>query len=458
MRVTFDRGTLLVPAQPGDARLEGIDSLLWDPRVQAYRAPAFQYEALVTELQRRRCTILDEVRQDEGRPAASASLSLRPYQEAALAAWELGQRRGVVVLPTGSGKTRLALSIMARLGTSTLCLVPTRMLVEQWLREIASHYATPIGCLGDGRRDLRPVTVATFESAYRLMDQIGNRFELLILDEAHHFGVGLRDEALEMCVAPLRLGLTATPPRNEPAASRLAQLMGPVVFELGIGDLAGAYLSDFDILTMQLSLTVTERATYDALIRRFRDIHAVFLKEAGRNAPWAIFARWAARTREGRLALSGLRRARKLLAFTESKRKTLAQLLARHRDARVLVFTADNETAYAVARKHLIMPLTCDIGRPERETTLERFRRGELSALVSARVLNEGVDVPNADVAIIVGAAHGEREHVQRVGRLLRPGPNKRALVYELVMRGTIEVGQARRRNESLAPRIAAQY
>ncbi len=123
----------------------------------------------------------------------------------------------------------------------------------------------------------------------------------------------------------------------------------------------------------------------------------------------------------------------------------------------MLVFTADNEAAYAIARAHLIMPLTCDIGRPERDDALERFRRGEIRALVSARVLNEGIDVPDADVAVIVGGAFGEREHVQRVGRLLRPSEDKRAVVYELVTRDTIEVGQARRRRKGLVARRSAQ-
>jgi superfamily II DNA or RNA helicase len=120
---------------------------------------------------------------------------------------------------------------------------------------------------------------------------------------------------------------------------------------------------------------------------------------------------------------------------------------------RVLVFTADNEAAYAIANRHLIMPLTCDIGRRERDDVLARFRRAELSALVSARVLNEGLDVPEADVAIVVGGALGEREHVQRVGRTLRPGPGKRAVVYELVTRASIEARQARRRRAGLGAR-----
>ena len=128
----------------------------------------------------------------------------------------------------------------------------------------------------------------------------------------------------------------------------------------------------------------------------------------------------------------------------------MATLLARHRGSRILIFTADNAAAYAIAAEQLIMPMTCDISRSERERALSAFRRGELRALVSARVLNEGIDVPDADVAIIVGSALGEREHVQRVGRLLRPVPGKRALVYELVTLATSEVWRAAARRRAL--------
>jgi superfamily II DNA or RNA helicase len=163
------------------------------------------------------------------RPVQEAWLDvdLRPYQEAALSAWELGHRCGVVALPTGSGKTRLALAAMHRTRLSALCLVPTRVLLDQWVREISRVYRGAVGCYGDGVRQRAPLTVATFESAYRNMDQLGDRFDLLIVDEVHHFGSGLRDEALEMTVAEARLGLTATPPRDASAVARLAELMGP---------------------------------------------------------------------------------------------------------------------------------------------------------------------------------------------------------------------------------------
>jgi superfamily II DNA or RNA helicase len=115
-----------------------------------------------------------------------------------------------------------------------------------------------------------------------------------------------------------------------------------------------------------------------------------------------------------------------------------------------MVFVGDNETAYRVAREFLIMPLTCDIRRRERASVLERFRSGALRALVSARVLNEGIDVPDAEVGIVVAGRLGGREHVQRVGRVLRPAEHKSALVYELVVQRTAEVSQSARRVEGL--------
>ena len=97
------------------------------------------------------------------------------------------------------------------------------------------------------------------------------------------------------------------------------------------------------------------------------------------------------------------------------------------------------------------MPITCEISRRERNQALAAFRAGKLKALVSARVLNEGIDVPDADVAIIVGGTFGEREHVQRIGRLLRPVPGKRAVIYELVTLATTETRQAKERRRGLA-------
>lgn len=455
MHLVFDRGTLLLLDVPEHLDLSDLPGVLWDSRVKALRAPAHLHARLCEALAARGVAFADQAVRAADPVGPWDAPSLRPYQEAALWAWEQAGRRGVVVLPTGSGKTRLAVAAMARAAVPTLVLVPTRVLLAQWLQAIAPAHQGPVGCLGDGERSVRPVTVATFESAWRHMHELGDRFALLVVDEAHHFGGGLRDEALELCTAGARLGLTATPPVGA-AADRLSGLLGSNVFALSVGDLSGRYLAPFELVTLLLDLDPDEREAWQRATSLYRPLLRSFLRDHP-GADWRSFAVAAARTDGGRRALAAFRESRAMLAFPGAKRRALGAVLARHAAARILVFTSDNTTAYEVAREHLLMPITCDVSRAERAAALERFRSGELRALVSARVLNEGVDVPDADVAIVVGGTQGEREHVQRVGRLLRPREGKTATVYELVMRDTHEVVHARRRRAGLAPRRPAR-
>jgi superfamily II DNA or RNA helicase len=286
---------------------------------------------------------------------------------------------------------------MARTGQRTLCLVPTRALLHQWRDEIRRFYPGAVGCLGDGERDVQPITVSTFESAVRRMPKLGNQFGMLVVDEVHHFGAGIKDEALEMCTAALRLGLTATPPHDE-ALNRLDDLLGPVVYRSTVADLAGKWLSEFDLVVLRLTLSPEERARYASDYREFQEVNRRFRK-LHPGGTWQEFVRAASQSPEGRAALVAWRRSRRLLGYTEAKQKAVGQLLRQHRDSRVIVFTASNEAAYAIAREYLVMPITCEISRRERNQALAAFRAGALKALVSARVLNEGIDVPDADVA-----------------------------------------------------------
>jgi superfamily II DNA or RNA helicase len=447
----FDRGTITLSgcSEPEAAGLPGV---LWDPRVQVYRAPGHRYAALKAALTRSGRTIQDRVVCDNASPACTwEEVSLRSYQAAALSSWELSQARGLVVMPTGSGKTRLAVGAMARRGCRVLCLVPTRVLLEQWRTVLGSFYGGPIGQYGDGKRELEAVTVATFASAFHHMENLGNRFDLLVVDEAHHFGTGANDESLELCTAPARVGLTGTPPTSHLQRLRLEELIGPVVYRQRVSDLSGEYLAPLRIVTLLLDLAGDERREYAKEVAAYHPVVRQFFRYA-RTATWRDFQNAAIRTDEGRRALAAWRRSRKLVAFTEAKQEALARLLAEHQGNRLLVFTGDNDTAYRIAREHCIMPITRDVGRVERREALERFRTGEFGALVSAQVLNEGIDVPNADTAILVGGRLGTREYLQRVGRLLRPAPEKQALVYELLTRDTHEIRDSLRRRRELAP------
>ena len=232
-------------------------------------------------------------------------------------------------------------------------------------------------------------------------------------------------------MAPLRLGLTATaPPAGSAEAACLAERIGPTICEVEVMALVGTYLAELDVARMGVNLDDDEAEDYARSYAPFAELRAAFFR-ANPGTDWASCVRAIARTRHGRAAIHAHHHAVAVASFPRAKRLTLAALLARHAADKTLVFTARVDDAYAIALEHLVPIFASDTGRGERAETLARFRDGRYRTLVSARVLNEGIDVPDARVAIVVGGGLGPREHIQRVGRVLRPSPGKRALVYD---------------------------
>lgn len=445
MRIRFDRGTLVLEAEHDGEQPADIAGVAWDEERRAWRLPAEHHAVLLRELADAGVAVSDEL---GGHAAALTWVmpGLRWYQEVALARWLAAGARGVVALPTGAGKTLVAIAAIARLGVATLCLVPTRVLLDQWARALAVCTAQPIGRLGDGEHAVAPVTVATYASATSWAPRIGGRFGLVIVDEAHHVGAWCPTEVFEMLVAPARLGLSATPPDD---MAVLARHVGPVVYALTVEDLRGDGLAEHRLVSVPVALDPTERRRYRELRGRFARRYAAF-QRAMPDAAWREFVRDSSRTNEGRAALAAWREYRALLAYPDGKRAALREILGRHRGCRALVFTADNATAYAIARELLVMPITHEIRRSERSKALAGFRTGECPVLVSSQVLEEGFDVPDADVAIVVGGTGSPRRFVQRVGRVLRPRDGKCALIYELAVAETTEVADVARRHSGL--------
>lgn len=378
-------------------------------------------------------------------------LELRPYQSQAVDAWTACHRRGIVAIATGGGKTRIAIAALRASAVPTAVLCPTRALALAWVNELRRWCDEPVGLVGDGKSTVERVTVLTFESAYRHMKKLGARFELLIVDEVHHFGSGARAEAILDCPATARLGLTATaPPPGSEAAERLRAMIGPIVFELGHRDLTGTYLAPLRHGRVAVALDAAERAEYDRLSMPFRELARQFF-QMNRGADFVALSRQLARTPEGVRALRGRARAEALSSFPKGKRRRVRDLLELHRNDKTIVFTALADNAYQVAIDNLIPVITAETSTRERTDILARFQIGPLRAVATARVLNEGIDVPDARVAIIVSGMLGQREKVQRIGRVLRPQPGKEALVYELVTSDTSEARRAQRRSQDAA-------
>ena len=205
----FDCGTLVAPTLPDDARLHGLFQK--DTRTGVYRAPARHYRDAVLRLRELGEAYEDKARRFEPLDVALAQpIEPFPHQREALEAWKAAGGRGLVELPTGAGKTLLAVLAIAHIRRPTLVVVPTLDLMAQWQNVLGKHFATPVGLLGGGVSDRQPLTVTTYESAAMQTEFHGNRFGFLICDECHHLPAPSYRFIAEGSLAPYRLGLTAT--------------------------------------------------------------------------------------------------------------------------------------------------------------------------------------------------------------------------------------------------------
>jgi superfamily II DNA or RNA helicase len=451
--IRFASGTLEIGGLPAD--FTGLPpAVIWDPRSACHRAPAIAYADLLRALTRLKLAYEDTARRYQVLEAgARAHREPRPYQREALAAWRDQGARGVVVLPTGAGKTLVAELAIDDRRRSTLVVTPTLDLVRQWHDGLAATFGGRIGLVGGGDYELQPLTVTTYDSAYLHMEHLGSRFGLLVFDECHHLPGASYALSARFSLAPFRLGLTATPERGDGREGDLEALIGPTVYRKDIVELSGNYLADYETVRVTVDLSPAEREEYAAERAIYRDFIASEGIHMGSPSGWTDFLIRAARSEDGRRAFRAYRRQREIAFTAPAKLEYVERLLHQHRNDRVILFTQDNATVHLVSRRFLIPAITHHTKVRERSEILAAFAEGRYGALATSKVLNEGVDIPAANVAVVMSGSGSVREHVQRLGRILRPGKDKRAVLYELVADGTSEAYTSERRRDHVAYR-----
>ena len=459
LKLEFAAGTLLLREEAGTELLPGVFASLavHDERIgDAWRAAAYQY-APILRLAKQHGIEVD----DQARNYAPLNLRLHSpftpmeHQRKAMECWRAAQARGTVVMPTGSGKTYFAVRCIAAVNRPALVVAPTIDLMVQWAGVLKQFFQEEIGMLGGGSRNLQPLTVSTYDSAVLQMEFIGNRFGLIVFDECHHLPGQINRMAASMSIAPYRLGLTATPEREDDGEEVMAKLIGPVVFQTYIDELEGKVLAPYLTHRIRVELSETEQAEY----QQARKIYTGFVRRCQIDFSdpdgWGRFIALSARMPGGREAFSAYLRQRRIARCGRAKLEWVWKLLREHRGERILVFTADNDAAYEMGEAFCLPVLTHKTKAAERRDFLDRFRSGEYPVLLTSKVLNEGVDVPEASIGIVVSGSGSTREHVQRLGRILRAQNGKQAILYELVSEGTSEmrVSDRRRQNRAYGPR-----
>jgi len=381
--------------------------------------------------------------------ATQLALEPRPYQEEALQKWLAAGSKGVVVLPTGAGKTFVAAMAVHETGLKALAVVPTIDLLQQWRSALASALTLPIdeiGIFGGGEKDLQPITIITYDSAALYPRELRN-FGLLIFDECHHLPAPTYRLIAESAFTPLRLGLSATPERGDMTHTDLDELIGPEVYRRSPAELTeGRFLAQYREQRIDIALSSEDEARYNEQRRIFRSFlqrRRIVLRSPEDFQQKLIYM--SARDPEARAAMLAWREARNIAMNAPAKYGEIERLMRLHATDQMLLFSEYNSVVEEISRRFCIPNITYKTPAEERRTILDRFRSGQYTKLVTGRVLNEGVDVPDCRVAIIVSGNSTKREYIQRLGRILRPKEGH-ALLYELITEGTTEEEIARRR------------
>ena len=342
---------------------------------------------------------------------------LRSYQETWVETF-LEAGSGVYVGPPGSGKTVAAIATIAAVGGETLILVPSRELTRQWREELCEHTGidpADIGVYHGGEKAIRPVTIATYQIAgmdrhRRLFDS--RKWGLICFDEAHHITAPVfsRSAALQ---AKHRLGLSATPVRETGSEEEIYTLIGRPI-----------------------------GADWDELFA------AGFVQEPEVEIRYVS---WQDALPQNEYAAADGPERRRLAAANPAKIPEIQRLLAAHPRKNALIFVEYIAQGEQIADSLDVPFISGEMPHHERSALFEQFRAdSDRSVFVVSRVGDEGIDLPNAELAIVASGLGGSRRQgAQRAGRTMRPSGS--ALVYVLATRGTSEEEFAQRQMRHLA-------
>jgi len=350
--------------------------------------------------------------------------SLRDYQRDAVTGFWAGGS-GVVVLPCGAGKTLVGIAAMAQAQATTLILVTNTVAGRQWKRELiarTSLSADEVGEYSGERKEIRPVTVATYQimtrksrGEYQHLDLFDSRdWGLIVYDEVHLLPAPVFRMTADL-QSRRRLGLTATLVREDGREGDVFSLIGPKRYDAPWRDIESqGWIAPADCVEVRVTLTDAERLRYAAA-------------EADERY--------------------------RVCSTARSKLGVVTAILNRHPDEPTLVIGAyleQLEELGAVLDAPVVQGSTRN---SERESLYEAFRRGEVRRLVVSKVANFSIDLPEASVAVQVSGTFGSRqEEAQRLGRLLRPkSDGRQAHFYSVVSRDTLDTDYAAHRQRFLA-------
>jgi superfamily II DNA or RNA helicase len=273
-------------------------------------------------------------------------------------------------------------------------------------------------------------------------------FGLLILDEAHHIGSPSHKQIVDAYLTKFRLALTATLSTKESSYDILmTRGFGPIVYEKSPEGLKSKkVISDFELITLTVPLSNPERYTEEMKIFQ----NYIKKKKLYGNVFQQIIFR-VNQDIEADRALKAYNNARKFAFAGHHKLSLIEEILEKHPNEKILIFSDIVNFCEEISRQFLIPAITNRTDQKERNFILKRFRDSENGIIVTSRILDEGIDIPDASVGIILAGSGQPRQFIQRLGRLLRKHPMKdSATLYEIVAMNTLEEKVSKRRKKEM--------
>lgn len=402
--------------------------------------------------------------------------------------------RGIIQAVTGAGKTILAFECMNvwlqenPTGNITV-LVPTRALQHQWRRHLRKAFNEPIGVLGGGKRDWQQINVVTMDTATKGLPDTPEQ-HLIVADECHNLGSQTRKFGIINNAHSAILGLSATPQREDSGLGMVSYLCGPVVYTYGYSQArADEVIMPFTVRAITVPLTPEELKQYNDLTDDIRAMSFILKRRYGSHTNIFAIKPDPDDEEDGILTtFKNLCQERKrILNQSYHRFSCVDEILRMHPENRAMLFherinqlewmyakysgqtpdwlpdlqeVGEDEhgkkiwegTPWEVAGIQKpdgsewlddppLMPTIYhgEMKRKDADRALETFKKGDSRLLMSVKALREGVDVPDADLGIMVSGTNATRARVQTLGRCLRKGDADEAIVYILYVAGTTD-------------------
>ncbi|MHA1917413.1 MAG: DEAD/DEAH box helicase [Candidatus Ranarchaeia archaeon] len=452
LNIFFKGSDLIIKPSKEFIKFGSIRNILfWDKKENFFRTFPFYYNEIIQFSKDNEIELIDEIDRDRSLSfSINEKLNLRPYQNKAIDLWRFNEESGIILMGTGGGKTYLGLEAIKSTKQRTLIIVPTIDLMKQWEEKISTLLKIPpkfIGKFGGGEQTIRDITISTYSSANLYVLKFRNYFGLVIYDEVHHlFAPNYRSIAKGL-VARSRLGLTATLENDLIILKENRELVGPVVFTINQRELQKKkYVSDYKIERIFVDFSPEEKRKYDELRKSYRAALIKYKIQMRSGSDFQRLILLSGRDPLVRKAVLSHQKARRLAFHNKNKVRKIEDLLVKHKNDKLILFSEYTNTVKELQRVFLLPSLTSETPKEEREKILTLFRKNKITKIATSRVLDEGIDIHDVNIGIIISGSSVKRQTVQRLGRLLRK-KQKPAILYELITRDTSETFAVRRRD-----------